>query len=66
MRSFIVVTASAPLPRTAWHNHDLACTLAPQVDSAAATAEVTLKDEQGQVIQDQLNPALICARVIGP
>lgn len=37
-----------------------------EVDSTAGTATITLKDDQGQVIHDQLNPAIACTRVIGP
>ncbi len=37
-----------------------------EVDATAGTASITLKDDQGQVIHDQLNPAVACARVIGP
>jgi hypothetical protein len=37
-----------------------------EVDAAAETVGVTLKDDRGQVIHDQLNPVIACERVIGP
>lgn len=36
------------------------------VDAAAGTLEVALKDDQGGVIADRLNPAIACRRIIGP
>ena len=37
-----------------------------EVDAAAGTVEITLKDDQGQVIHDQLNPVIACTQVVGP
>jgi hypothetical protein len=37
-----------------------------EVDATAGTTTITLKDDQGQTIHDQLSPALACTRVIGP
>lgn len=37
-----------------------------EVDATAGTTTITLKDDQGQTIHDQVNPALACTRVIGP
>lgn len=37
-----------------------------EVDAATGTLKVSLKDDQGQVILDQLNQITACTRVIGP
>ena len=37
-----------------------------EVDATAGTVTITLKDSEGQVIHDQLNPALSCSQTIGP
>jgi len=37
-----------------------------EVDSSAGTATVTLKDDSGAVLTDQLNPAVSCREMIGP
>jgi len=39
---------------------------AVEVNAATRTVTVTLKDDQGQVIRDQLNPAIECRGSIGP
>ena len=37
-----------------------------EVDATAETATITLKDETGTVLQDQLQPAVLCQQTIGP
>jgi hypothetical protein len=36
------------------------------VDATAGTAIIALKDGTGQVIHDQLNPAIACTKTLGP
>jgi alkaline phosphatase D len=36
------------------------------VDATAGTAIIALKDSTGQVIHDQLNPAITCTKTLGP
>jgi phosphodiesterase/alkaline phosphatase D-like protein len=36
------------------------------VDSSAGTATITLKDAHGDVVHDQLNPAISCTKTLGP
>jgi alkaline phosphatase D len=36
------------------------------VDASAGTANITLKDDRGAALVDQLNPATSCAKTIGP
>jgi phosphodiesterase/alkaline phosphatase D-like protein len=36
-----------------------------QVDSTTETPTITLKDENGSVIHDQLNPAITCTKIFG-
>jgi hypothetical protein len=37
-----------------------------EVNAVTGMLEVSLKDDQGQLISDQLNPAIACTRAIGP
>ena len=36
------------------------------VDATAGTAKVTLKRSDGQIVADQVDPSVSCARTIGP
>jgi phosphodiesterase/alkaline phosphatase D-like protein len=36
------------------------------VDASAGIATITLKDEQGNVLSDQQNPAVLCTKTVGP
>ncbi len=37
-----------------------------EVNAAAGTATITLKDDKGNVVRDQSNPSVLCAKTIGP
>ena len=36
------------------------------VEASAGTATITLKDEQGNVLADQQDPAVLCTKTLGP
>jgi hypothetical protein len=36
------------------------------VEASAGTATITLKDEQGNVLTDQQDPAVLCTKTLGP
>ena len=37
-----------------------------EIDATARTATITLKDQAGAVVHDQLNPAVVCQKTVGP
>jgi hypothetical protein len=37
-----------------------------EVNASAGTATITLKDDAGIVISDQVNPSIQCTKTIGP